>query len=136
MLWAFGTTTANTNDLWNNTSDTFGLNQFNGNSYGVRGISTMIDNNFLIKSELHNNNFLAFNITLNGIYMFNDYNSGSHSNRPIHSTFNLLTAGGADQVGYNWNGWNADTLMLDKVLSVSENHNIHMFLNTSYSLYR
>jgi hypothetical protein len=131
MLWAFGTTSSDTYDLYQYANE-LGLNNFDGNIYGINDAHLFLEKNFIIKSELHSMDYTKFYMQVNGVERTSSAVRGTTSNRPINQTFNL--AKGYIH-HYLWKGWIADTMVLDKVLTTAENDAINNHLNGNYLIY-
>jgi hypothetical protein len=131
MLWAFGTTSSDTYDIYNYLNE-LGLNNFAGNIYGINDAHLFLEKNFIIKSELHSMDYTKFYMQVNGVERTSSAVRGTTSNRPINQTFHL--AKGYTH-HYLWKGWIADTLVLDKVLTTAENDAVNAHLNKTYTIY-
>lgn len=133
MLWCFGTANHNSIDLWNKLDSSLGINNYNSNCYGINDAHLFLNNNFIIKSELHSGDFLSFNMMINGVQRVSDFSDGTHdTNRSINQSFNLCSGHSGM---YSWTGYNADTLILDRVLTTSENNAVNNHLNQNYTIY-
>lgn len=117
------------------TPNFFGLNNFNNTLWGVGGAEAALTRPLVIAVEIHNANVPAFKLWFNNkLQIASDVLGNGYKNNSLDSFFRL---GGNIFLGhgaYFWQGWIAEAILYNRVLTEDEHSKTFEYLRDKYSI--
>jgi hypothetical protein len=133
VVAAFGSDEVHANILWDKVN-CFGLNNTNDNVYGVTNSDASLSQRLVVTAEIHSNNVPAFRMWFNDTAQTVADVRGAHTNRLLDAIFRLGNTVFRHHGDYFWQGWIAEVILYDRVLTDAERSQTLEYLRIKYAL--